>query len=77
MLYEVITVGFNGDHLGVDAIPEFFINVFQVRGFAAPTGTVINNFYLAFFIFQIYKCHTIYTNSKTPNNCRRNRNNFV
>jgi hypothetical protein len=52
-------MGFNSDHLGVDTLPEFFVYVFQVRRFAASTGTVIDNFDLDFFIFQIYKCHAI------------------
>jgi hypothetical protein len=48
---RAVTMGFNRDHLGVDALSKSFVYIFQVRRFAASAGTIIDNFYLDFFIF--------------------------
>ena len=48
---RAVTVGFNRNHLGVDSLVKPFVYIFQVRRFAASAGTIIDNFYLDFFIF--------------------------
>ena len=52
-----VPMGLDSDHLGIDTLGEFFIDIFQIGRLASPAGTVIDDFNLDFLIFQIYKCH--------------------